>query len=177
VKPKKIRRPKKLHITTRNVSSNKGTIDEVKLVEISHKEMERLTDEPVELAFILPSVKLEAAVSQEQQFVRDARKRLGMWHRWLTSVFFGHRKKRNFFHVRVKRNGKRDVDDQKLVERNCLVCGVMLLNGEPHDFAQYERAFKLRQQETPPSQKKTRERSSRGAAITGLRVRWSGVFE
>ena len=176
---KKVRRPERLWVKERNLRKM-GVRDEMQMCEISDKELGRLTnEEPCELAFILPNVTLEASMAQEKEFMYEARKRLGMWHMWLTSIHFGNGNKRRYFRQRLmsRRKEAPEVENQKLIEHLCLVSGILVCSGKPRDFAQYEKIYKQRMHEEKQNQQKTRKQSSSGAVIAGSLPRRHGVFE
>ena len=181
MKPKRVRRPKKLWVKTRDLRNMEIT-DEIRMLVLCIAEVGRLThDKPVELGFILPDVTIETGLSREKQFVYEARKQLNRWHRRLNSMFNGNANKRRFFHMRI--NGDRNnINEQQAMLREAMCAGLLVLNGQVQNFSQYEKAFHLREQEDAmkqqSSQKRSSERSFVGAAVAGFKNGpVSGVFE
>jgi hypothetical protein len=116
-------------------------------------------DKPVELAFVLPDITIEAGLSREKQFVYEARKQLNRWHRRLDSMFNGNANKRRFFHMRIE-GDRNNIDERQAMLREAMCAGLFVLNGQVHDFSEYEKAFHLREQEEAIKQQSSQKKVS-----------------
>ena len=98
------------------------------LMVIAEAEVGRLVHFRVERGFVLPSVTVVASIRDEVEFMRPARKELGIWHsKW--NFYLG---------AAAKRRAFRECGPK---EHLLLVSGVLVIDGAIEKFSEYEREF------------------------------------
>ena len=102
--------------------------DEEWMKNIAIGEVGRLVHYRVERGFVLPSVTVVASIRDEVEFMRAARKELGIWHsKW--NFYLG---------AAAKRRAFRECGP---MEHLLLVSGVLVIDGAIEKFSEYEREF------------------------------------